>query len=68
MRLKIIYTGDPSETKVIDEDTGDAVEGIHSVEVSIDAFSAYASIVLQDFALQSNNIEGEVFEEGEEAS
>ena len=67
MRLKIIYTGDPSETKVIDEDTGDAVEGIHSVEVSIDAFSAYASIVLQDFALQSNNIEGEVFE-GEEAS
>tara|TARA_R100001163_G_C4972348_1_gene131765 strand:+ start:358 stop:561 length:204 start_codon:yes stop_codon:yes gene_type:complete len=67
MRLKIIYTGDPSETKVIDEDTGDAVEGIHSVEVSIDAFSAYASIVLQDFALESNNIEGEVFE-GEEAS
>ena len=67
MRLKIIYTGDPSETKVIDEDTGDAVEGIHSVEVSIDAFSAFASIVLQDFALESNNIEGEVFE-GEEAS
>jgi|TARA_R100001129_G_scaffold70939_1_gene48284 hypothetical protein len=67
MRLKIIYTGDPSETKVIDEDTGDAVEGIHSVEVSIDAFSAYASIVLQDFALESNNIKGEVFE-GEEAS
>ena len=67
MRLKIIYTGDPSETKVIDEDTGDAVEGIHSVEVSIDAFSAFASIVLQDFALESNNVEGEVFE-GEEAS
>ena len=67
MRLKIIYTGDPSETKVIAEDTGDAVEGIHSVEVSIDAFSAYASIVLQDFALESNNIKGEVFE-GEEAS
>ena len=63
MRLKIIYTGDPSETKVIDEDTGDAVEGIHSVEVSIDAFSAYDSIVLQDFALLSNIIEGEVFEE-----
>ena len=68
MRRKIIYTGAPSETKVIDEDTGDAVEGIHSVEVSIDAFSAYASIVLQDFALQSKNIEGEVFEDGEEAS
>lgn len=67
MRLKIIYTGNPAETKVIDEDTGDAVEGIHSVEVSIDAFSAFASIVLQDFALESNNIEGEVFE-GEEAS
>ena len=67
MRLKIIYTGDPSETKVIDEDTGDAVEGIHSVEVSIDAFSGFASIVLQDFAFESNNIEGEVFE-GEEAS
>jgi hypothetical protein len=67
MRLKIIYTGDPSETKVIDEDTGNIVEGIHSVEVSIDAFSAFASIVLQDFVLESNNVEGEVFE-GEEAS
>ena len=67
MILKIVYTGTPAETKVIDEDTGDAVEGIHSVEVSIDAFSGFASIVLQDFALESNNIEGEVFE-GEEAS
>ena len=67
MRLKIIYTGNPAETKVIDEDTGDSVEGIHSVEVSIDAFSGFASIVLQDFALESNNVEGEIFE-GEEAS
>ncbi len=67
MRLKIVYTGDPTETKIIDEETGEKVEGVHSVEVSIDAFSAFASIVLQDFVLESNNVEGEVFE-GEEAS
>ena len=67
MKLKIIYTGNPSETEVIDEETGNIVDGVHSVEVSIDAFSAYASIVLQDFILESNNVEGEVFE-GKEAS
>jgi hypothetical protein len=67
MRLKIVYTGDPAETKIIDEETGEKVEGVHSVEVSIDAFSAYASIVLQDFILETSNVEGEVFE-GEEAS
>jgi|TARA_R110002020_G_scaffold356986_1_gene569429 hypothetical protein len=67
MRLKIVYTGDPTETKIIDEETGEKVEGVHSVEVSIDAFSAYASIVLQDFILETSNVEGEVFE-GEEAS
>jgi hypothetical protein len=67
VKLKIIYTGNPSETEVIDEETGNIVDGVHSVEVSIDAFSAYASIVLQDFILESNNVEGEVFE-GKEAS
>ena len=67
MRLKIVYTGDPTETKIIDEETGEKVEGVHSVEVSIDAFSAYASIVLLDFILETSNVEGEVFE-GEEAS
>jgi len=62
MKLKIIYTGDPTETKVVDAETGEEVGGIHSIEVSIDAFAGYASLILQDFLLEVDNIEGEVVE------
>ena len=59
MKLKIIYTGDPSDTQIVNAETGGAVEGIHSVEVSIDAFTGYAALVLQDFVAEIDNIETE---------
>mgnify|MGYP005819721713 FL=1 len=59
MKLKIIYTGDPSDTQIVNAETGEAVEGIHSVEVSIDAFTGYAALVLQDFVAEIDNIETE---------
>ena len=60
MKLKIIYTGDPTETEIVNAETGEPVDGIHSVEVSIDAFTGYAVLILQDFITEIDNMEPEV--------
>ena len=67
MRLKIVYTGDPTETKVVDSTTGEEVGGIHAIEVSIDAFSGYASLILQDFILEAEDMEGDILDPQEPA-
>lgn len=36
MRLKVVSDGHPRNTKVINEDTGEAVEGVSSLEWKID--------------------------------
>ena len=59
MKLKIIYSGDPTETKIVNAETREAVDGIHSVEISIDAFSGYAVLILQDFIAEIDNMEAE---------
>jgi hypothetical protein len=65
VKIKIIYTGDPTETKVVSAETGEELSGIKSIEVSIDAFAGYASIILQDFLLEADNLEGEVVDQEE---
>ena len=60
MKLKLVYTGNPAETQVVNSETGEAVDGIHSIEVSVDAFSGYAVLVLQDFITEIDNMEAEV--------
>ena len=60
MKLKLIYTGNPTETQIVNAETGEAVDGIHSIEVSIDAFTGYAVLILQDFITEIDNMEAEV--------
>lgn len=57
MKVKVVYTGNPAETKVVNAETGEDVEGIDSVEISIDAFGGYCALLLQDFELDLNNLE-----------
>ena len=60
MRLHIKFDSkDPAKTEILDSDSGERIEGIHSVEVSIDAFKGYAVLILQDFSLEVENIEAE---------
>lgn len=67
MKLKLIYTGDPAETQIVNAETGEPVDGIHSVEISIDAFAGYAVLILQDFVAEIDNMEAEaVHAEGNE--
>jgi len=60
MKIKLIYNGDPTETKIVNAETGEAVDGIHSIEVSIDAFSGYAVLILQDFIAEIDSMDAEV--------
>ena len=60
MKIKLIYNGDPTETQIVNAETGEAVDGIHSIEVSIDAFSGYAVLILQDFIAEIDNMDAEV--------
>lgn len=57
MRIKVIYTGDPTETKIVDADTGETIENVHGVDIAIDAFNGYASITFNDFKAELANLE-----------
>ena len=62
MRLKVIYTGDPSETKIVNAETGEHLMGISSAEISIGPYQGYCALVFQDFELEADNLEGDLIE------
>lgn len=57
MKLKIFYNGNPTQTQVVDQETGELVEGVVSAHVDIDAFNGYATLVLADFEADISNVE-----------
>ena len=57
MKLKVIYTGNPAETQIVNAETGEEVEGVDSVEISIDAFGGYCALLLQGCEVDLNNLE-----------
>jgi len=57
MRVKLYYDGNPAHTKVVDQETGELIEGVVSAHVDIDAFNGYATLVLADFKAEISDIE-----------
>jgi hypothetical protein len=51
MKIKIIYTGNPEETQVIDTETG------IGVDVALDPFGGYAALTFKDFEVEMDNVE-----------
>ena len=51
---------------MFDSASCEQIQGIRSVEISIDAFKGYAVLVLQDFSLEIDDIEAEPVLEGHE--
>jgi hypothetical protein len=56
MKLKIFYDGNPTHTKVVDQETGQMVEGVVSAHVDIEPFGAVATLVLMDFEADLSNV------------
>ena len=57
MKLEVFYDGNPANTKVVDKDTGDIVDGVVSVHIDISAFNTYVTLVVEDADVVIDNIE-----------
>ena len=57
MKIKIIYTGNPEETEVINSDTGVVIQNIVGVDVALDPFGGYAALTFKDFEVVLDNLE-----------
>lgn len=57
MKIKIIYTGNPEETQVIDTETGKVIQNIIGVDVALDPFGGYAALTFKDFEVEMDNVE-----------
>ena len=48
MKLKIVSEGTGATTKVVNAETGEVVENILGLEISMDAFNLEAAILIRD--------------------
>lgn len=58
MKLKLIYTGNPAETQIINADTGESIPNVVSVNVDLDAFGCNALIHVRNIEIDIANAEG----------
>ena len=57
MKLKMIYTGNPQETQIVNAETGKPIDNIISVNIDVDAFGCNAIIQVREIELDLNNVE-----------
>ena len=65
MKLKIVSGGTGATTKVVDAETGEAVENILGLEISMDAFNLEAAILIRDPELSIDDIEVQEVRQGD---
>ena len=65
MKLKIVSEGTGATTKVVNAETGEVVENILGLEISMDAFNLEAAILIRDPELSINDIEVQEVRQGD---
>ena len=65
MKLKIVSGGTGATTKVVNAETGEPVENILGLEISMDAFNLEAAILIRDPELSINDIEVQAVRQGD---
>ena len=65
MKLKIVSEGTGDTTRVVDADTGEEVENIIGLELSMDAFNVEAAVVVRDPHLSIDNLEAQEIRQGD---
>ena len=65
MKLKIVSGGTGATTKVVNAETGEAVENILGLEISMDAFTLEAAILIRDPELSIDDIEVQEVRQGD---
>ena len=65
MKLKIVSEGTGDTTKVVNAETGEEVENIIGLELSMDAFNVEAAVVVRDPYLSIDNLEAQEIRQGD---
>ena len=65
MKLKIVSKGTGDTTKVVDAETGEEVDGVISLDLSLDAFHVNAAIVIRDPHLSIDNLNVQEIRQGD---
>ena len=65
MKLKIVSEGTGATTKVVSAETGELVENVMGLEISMDAFNLEAVLVIRDPHLSLENIEAQEIKQGD---
>ena len=65
MKLKIVSEGTGATTKVVSAETGELVENVMGLEISMDAFNLDAVIVIRDPHLSLENISTQEIKQGD---
>ena len=65
MKLKILSEGTGATTKVVNAETGEEVENVLGLEISMDAFNLEAAILIRDPNLSINDIEVHEIRQGD---
>ena len=65
MKLKIVSGGTGATTKVVNAETGELVENVMGLEISMDAFNLDAVIVIRDPHLSLENISTQEIKQGD---
>jgi len=67
MKLRIESQGTGATTKIVNAETGEEVENILGLEISMDAFNLEAAILIRDPELSINDIEVQEVRQGDSA-
>lgn len=58
MKLKMIYTGRPEETRIVNAETGEPIQNVTSVHIEVDAFGCNALIHVREIEIDIDQAEG----------
>lgn len=67
MKLKITSEGTGATTKIVNAETGEEVENIIGLELSMDAFNVEAAMLIRDPHLSIDNLEAQEIVQGDSA-
>jgi hypothetical protein len=58
VKIKIFYNGDHTKTRIENADTGELIEGVVAVDISIDSMDGgFAALTFQEFEVELDEIQ-----------
>jgi len=57
MKLRLFYNGNPEDTKIMNAETGEPIEGVVSIALEVDAFGCNALINVKDIQIDVDQAE-----------